>query len=136
MDEQKRQLLDESKSLSYSGYSKEEIFTKLGVTDLSPEMRKYVLGVIDEAQVDIEMKKQLKEAGLHKMIIGGFLFVFGLLISFIYYTSNNVAFYIMIGMIIAGPYLAYIGYKEYSTPISEQIRVQRRKITGTKFKKF
>jgi hypothetical protein len=136
MDEQNLQLLNQAKSLSYSGFSKEEIFQKLNATNLTPEMRKYVLGVIDDAQVDLEMKKQVKEAGLNKMVFGAFVFLFGLIISYVYYTANSVAVYIVFGMILGGPYLIYIGYKQYANPISDEIKVRKERIVKSKFKKF
>jgi len=133
VDEQKLRILDEAKSLSYSGFSKDEIMEKLSIKDLDTIMRKYVIGVIDDAQIDLEMKKQIKESGLNKMIFGIFVFLLGLGITYVYYKSKNIAFYIMIGMILGGPYVAYIGYKEYSTPIEGEVRLREQRIKKSKF---
>lgn len=136
MDEQKLRLLDDAKSLSYSGLSKEEIFTKLNAKDLGPEMTKHMLSVIDDAQIELEVKEQIKAAGLNKIFFGAVLFLFGLGITYVYYTANNIAYYIMIGMIVGGPYLSFIGYRQYSKPISEELSEKNQRIKKSKFKKY
>ena len=135
MDNTIEKLREQAKKLSYQGLSKEQISTNLGVSKLDVKQTKYVLDAIDEAQIDIELKQQRKDVAINKMLFGGFLFVFGVVITSVFFHSNRVVFYIMIGMILGGPVLVYNGYKSYKTPISEELSVKQKKIKKSKFNK-
>ena len=136
MDNTIGKLRQQAKKLKYQGLSKEQISSNLGVKKLDPKQTKYVLDAIDEAQIDIELKQQRKDVAINKMLFGGFLFVFGAVITSVFFHSNRVVFYIMIGMILGGPVLVYNGYKSYKTPISEELSVKQKKIKKSKFNKW
>ena len=136
MDNTIGKLRQQAKKLKYQGLSKEQISSNLGVKKLDPKQTKYVLDAIDEAQIDIELKQQRKDAAINQMLFGGFLFVFGAVITSVFFHSNRVVFYIMIGMILGGPVLVYNGYKSYKTPISEELSVKQKKIKKSKFNKW
>ena len=136
MDNTIEKLREQAKKLSYQGLSKEQISTNLGVSKLDVKQTKYVLDAIDEAQIDIELKQQRKDVAINKMLFGGFLFVFGVVITSVFFHSNRVVFYIMIGMILGGPVLVYNGYKSYKNPISEELSVKQKKIKKSKFNKW
>ena len=136
MDNTIEKLREQAKKLSYQGLSKEQISTNLGISKLDSRQTKYVLDAIDEAQIDIELKQQRKDVASNKMLFGGFLFVFGVVITSVFFHSNRVVFYIMIGMILGGPVLVYNGYKSYKTPISEELSVKQKKIKKSKFNKW
>jgi RsiW-degrading membrane proteinase PrsW (M82 family) len=103
---------------------KEEIANGKSSFEIDQTMKKYHLSKEEEAelikdtfdlQVQAEVKNLEKQNIITKLMIGSFIFVFGIIFTFLTISSSGILFYMAIAMVFGGAWYVYKGIGEYKS---------------------